>query len=314
MDGKFYKMKKMVSVIVPMYNAEKTIFRCISSVLENAYENFEVIVINDLSTDKSLEILSSIKDKRLKLFSNRSKQSASFSRNFGIEHSTGELIILLDSDTYVQKNWILNHVLSQELINSGIVGGGIVGVQKTIFGKADSFCSWWTSIPGGKPYYLKKLHIPTNNMSIDRQIFDKIGYLKQILKGVGDGGEDAEFCFRALKANIKIYVDPSIIAYHYDRDNLKGFLKHQQNWGKHAVIMRKMLDMEYSFLMPDNYFMAHLYIIPLAILYTGFIVKKWLLYRPSFVLYSPLIFLGKLFQTTEIKNSFKNIEQIKKGI
>lgn len=305
-------MNKIVSVIIPMYNAGKTIFQCISTVLENTYANFEVLVINDISTDKSLEILSSIKDKRLKLFSNKNKLSASLSRNFGIKHSSGELIILLDSDTYVPKHWILNHVLAHESINSGIVGGGVIGVHKTIFGEADSFCNWWTSLPHGKPYYLKKLHIPTNNLSIDRKIFDKIGYFKQILKGVGDGGEDAEFCFRALKSNIKIYVDPSIIAYHYDRDNFKDFLKHQQNWGRHAVMMRKLLKMEYSFMMPKNYFMAHLYIIPLAILYTGFIVKRWLLYRPSVVLYSPLIFLGKLFQTNEIKNSFKNVEQIKK--
>ena len=302
------KMGKKVSVIIPMHNAEKTIFQCISSVLVNTYVNFEVIVINDLSTDKSLEIISSIKDRRLILFPNENKQSASLSRNFGIEHSSGELIVLLDSDTYVPKDWISNHVLAHELINAGIVGGGVIGVHKTIFGKADSFCNWWTSMPHGKPYYLKELHIPTNNLSIDRKIFDKIGYFKQILEGVGDGGEDAEFCFRALKSNVKIYMDPGIIAYHYDRDNFKGFLKHQQNWGRHAVAMRRMLKMDYSFLMPKKYFMAHLYIIPLAILYTGFIVKKWLLFRPGVLLYSPLIFLGKLFQTNEIKNSFREVE------
>ena len=59
----------LVSVIVPMYNCEDRILRCVNSILNQTYENIEVIVIDDGSTDKSLEVLSSgIRDSRLKIF------------------------------------------------------------------------------------------------------------------------------------------------------------------------------------------------------------------------------------------------------
>lgn len=87
----------LISVIIPAYNAEKTIQETIDSVLNQTVQDFEIIVINDGSQDKTLEIVNSIKDPRLQVFSYpNAKQAAS--RNRGIYHSTGELLAFLDAD------------------------------------------------------------------------------------------------------------------------------------------------------------------------------------------------------------------------
>ncbi len=293
---------KAISVIIPVYNGRDTIEKCLLSVLDNDYEEFEVIVVDDSSTDGTTEVLRSIKHERLKLFVNVINSGASFSRNFGIKKSSGDIVLLLDSDSYVDKGWIKRHACAHNNIDADIIGGGIVGIHETIFGRCDGFCNWWTSIPYSRSHYVKKLHIPTNNISIKKDVFRKIGHFREELRL---GGEDAEFCSRALKNGVKIYFMSDLIAYHYDRDDYEGYIKHQENWGRHAVRMRKGMKMEYSYLMPDSYIKAWFYILPLAILYTAFIVAKWVRYKPSVLIFSPLIFLGKIRQTAVIKDSFK---------
>ncbi len=292
----------MISVIIPAYNAEKTIKQCIESVLDNDYNDFEVIVVDDKSKDNTKNIIKTFNNKRLKLSMNKINSGASFSRNQGIKISNGEIILLLDSDSYVPKDWIKKHAELHKKINTDIIGGGVIGIHNTLIGKADGFCNWFTSVPYTKDYYLKKLHLPTNNLSIKKEVFEKIGYFNEHLR---IGGEDAEFCFRSLRKNLKIYFKSDLIIYHYDRNDLKGFIKHQENWGKHAVDMRRQQKMDYSYLMPMSYTISLIYILPLSILYTIFIIIKWIKYKPSVILCLPIIFFGKLKQSIAITNSFK---------
>jgi glycosyltransferase involved in cell wall biosynthesis len=87
----------VISVIIPAYNAERTILETIQSVLTQSFSDFELIVINDGSTDKTLSLVSSITDPRLKVFS-YSNGGLSVARNRGIERSTGQFISFLDAD------------------------------------------------------------------------------------------------------------------------------------------------------------------------------------------------------------------------
>ena len=89
----------MVSIIVPVYNASEFITKCIESVINQAYKDFELIIINDGSTDNSLEICQSfaIQDKRIKIV-NKENSGVSTSRNIGIKESSGEWIMFLDAD------------------------------------------------------------------------------------------------------------------------------------------------------------------------------------------------------------------------
>ncbi len=93
------------SVVIPLYNKERYILNTLNSVFNQNYQNFEIIVINDGSTDNSLKTLKTISDKRLHCFTIKNS-GVSVARNLGIKKSKGAFICLLDADDY----WYPNHL------------------------------------------------------------------------------------------------------------------------------------------------------------------------------------------------------------
>ncbi len=91
-------MKKKVSVVMPVYNGEKFLRKAIDSILTQTYDNFEFIIVNDGSTDKTSEILESYKDCRIKVLKNEINKGVIFSLNRGIRYSTGAYIVRMDAD------------------------------------------------------------------------------------------------------------------------------------------------------------------------------------------------------------------------
>lgn len=93
-------MKGLISVIVPVYNAELFLSECLDSILAQTYEKIEVLAIDDGSTDGSLQILHSYcnRDPRVKVMHNQNGKGAAGARNYGIDRSSGEFICFLDSD------------------------------------------------------------------------------------------------------------------------------------------------------------------------------------------------------------------------
>ncbi|MGF1673845.1 MAG: glycosyltransferase [Rivularia sp. (in: cyanobacteria)] len=87
----------LISVIIPAYNAEKTIQETIESVLNQSFTNLELIIINANSIDKTLSIISQFKDERIKIFS-YPEANVAVNRNRGINHATGDYITFLDAD------------------------------------------------------------------------------------------------------------------------------------------------------------------------------------------------------------------------
>lgn len=98
--------KTGISVIIPVYNAEKYIERCINSVVAQTYNNWEMIVINDGSTDNTENIIreKAKADNRIQIYS-QNNQGAGIARNNGISKATGEYIVFLDADDYVNKEY-----------------------------------------------------------------------------------------------------------------------------------------------------------------------------------------------------------------
>ncbi|MCA1990877.1 MAG: glycosyltransferase [Coleofasciculus sp. S288] len=86
-----------ISVVIPAYNAERTILETIKSVQQQTFSDLEIIVINDGSTDRTLELLQSVQDERLKIFSYENG-GLPVARNRGISHATGEFIAFIDAD------------------------------------------------------------------------------------------------------------------------------------------------------------------------------------------------------------------------
>ncbi len=106
----------MISVIVPIYNVEKYLRKCLDSIVNQTYKNFEVIMVNDGSTDGSEELAKQyLIDNRFRLF-NQSNQGQGAARNLGIDMSKGDFICFVDSDDYISTQYLEN--LWAALINN----------------------------------------------------------------------------------------------------------------------------------------------------------------------------------------------------
>ena len=126
----------LISVVIPLYNKAKFICETLDSVLQQDYSNLEILVVNDASTDDSLEVIKTYSDSRIKIINNKTNQGLSESRNIGIKNSKGELIALLDADD----TWAINYLsiineLFQKFPNQVIYGTDFL----EIFSKKGAF-------------------------------------------------------------------------------------------------------------------------------------------------------------------------------
>ena len=87
-----------ISVIMPVYNAERYLKKTIDSLLNQTYEDFEIVAVDDCSIDKSYEILKSIKDSRLKVYRNKKNQGIAYTRNYALACADSEYIAIMDDD------------------------------------------------------------------------------------------------------------------------------------------------------------------------------------------------------------------------
>lgn len=93
-----------ISIIVPVYNGELYLEQCSRSLIEQTHQNIEIIFVNGNSTDGSLEIVEkyALKDQRIKII-NKENEGVSLSRNRGIEEASGEYLLFVDADDWIEK-------------------------------------------------------------------------------------------------------------------------------------------------------------------------------------------------------------------
>lgn len=116
----------MLSIIVPVYNAEKFLYRCIESILAQTYTDFELLLVNDGSSDCSLEICEQYikQDKRVKIFT-QENCGVSAARNTGIERATGEFVTFVDADDWIEPQMYEKMMkrFSEEMPIDIVIGG-----------------------------------------------------------------------------------------------------------------------------------------------------------------------------------------------
>lgn len=123
-------MNPLISIIVPIYNVEKYLKKCLDSILEQTYENLEVILINDGSTDTSGEICDNYIHKfRNCKYIRKSNAGLGFARNSGLDEATGEYIVFVDSDDYIPCNSIETLFKNINNFKSDICKGGFTHVD-----------------------------------------------------------------------------------------------------------------------------------------------------------------------------------------
>ena len=100
-------MNKLITVIIPCYNIEKYIEKCIESIAKQTYKNIEIIAVDDGSKDKTVEILNNLQKTypNLKVFENSKNRGAAYARNFAIKKAKGEYIGFVDSDDYITEDY-----------------------------------------------------------------------------------------------------------------------------------------------------------------------------------------------------------------
>lgn len=102
--------KPLVSVIMPVYNAERYIREAVDSVLRQSFSGFELIAVDDCGVDSSMEILARIKDERIKIIHNNTNKGIAFSRNRAIEASVGKYIAIMDDDDIAMPDRLLHQI------------------------------------------------------------------------------------------------------------------------------------------------------------------------------------------------------------
>ncbi|EFU74046.1 glycosyltransferase family 2 protein [Enterococcus italicus] len=149
-----------ISVIVPVYNAENFINRCIDSILKNTFNNFELLIIDDGSSDKSLEKIKLIRDERIRYFSQQN-HGVAYTRNRGIKEAKGKFVVFIDSDDYVKPDYLeklLEGIGDSDIGISGIV---FLDSEENIVNIRNSKNTEWNRfnlpLSGGKIYNRKFL-------------------------------------------------------------------------------------------------------------------------------------------------------------
>jgi len=114
----------LISIVVPIYNAEKTLSRCLDSILAQSYRSFELLLINDGSNDRSEEIALSYCDNDSRVnYLYKENGGVSSARNLGIENATGRFICFIDSDDTVNGSYL--HLLHENIQNADISIGNV---------------------------------------------------------------------------------------------------------------------------------------------------------------------------------------------
>jgi len=174
-------MAPLISVIIPVYNGEKTIIDTLTSVLKQTYLNFEVIIVDDGSDHPVESFIHSLEDKRIRVC--RTKRSnANIARNFGIKESKGEYIAMLDADDY----WLENHlqdclVLLQESGADGLYGSLFLSKSMPIDVQLFSYLSIYQARELKKNESIVDYLLTTGYGAQTSTLFTTAGAMKDIL-------------------------------------------------------------------------------------------------------------------------------------
>lgn len=198
-------MNKRISVIIPNYNGSSTIGSCLEAAFSSEYDNFEVIVADDCSTDNSAEI---IKKFQCKLISLDKHSGASKARNAGAGNSTGDILFFIDADCLIQSD-TLTKANKAFLISENAISGGTytaIPYDKDFFSTFQSIFINYSETKREPPDY-----IPTHAMVISRDIFMKSGGFQENFLPIL---EDVEFSHRLRKTGYKLTMNSEILARH----------------------------------------------------------------------------------------------------
>lgn len=220
----------MVSVIVPAHNDGRTLELCVRSLFEQSFSELEVIVVNDCSTDHTLELLQRLSEEypSLRFASTDRKSGAAKARNIGFEMARGNYIALIDGDMWAPSEWI-EQLLQPILDGDADVTGGPDRVPATaaLASRCIGYSMDSVLTNGGLRLGDSKLvtYLPgTGNMAIRKEFVDAAGRFDE---GFHDTGEDKEWLYRVRDAGARFAYLPEALAWHERRPDVLLHAKKQ---------------------------------------------------------------------------------------
>jgi glycosyltransferase involved in cell wall biosynthesis len=219
----------MISVVITCYNLEDYISRCLESIIYQTHKNLEIIVINDYSTDNSLNIINEFikKDSRIKVINNEKNYGAGKSRKIGIEAANGKYISLIDGDDYITENFLESLYNIAEKTDAEIVSG-VMMCGDRVYNKLkqEIFVN-----ENEKLYFLlheKKTFI--NNKLIRKSLWDKVPYCER--RYIEDTFPRIQLIYHCNK----IVANNDVSDYYY-YENRGSSLTHTASIGKNRLFM-----------------------------------------------------------------------------
>ncbi len=222
-----------VSVVVASYNGGRTLKVCLESLVRLNYPNYEVILVDDGSTDSSPEIASLFKTVR---YIRQTNHGLSVARNTGINASTGEIVAFTDSDCRADEDWL--YYIVGDLLTSRFTG---MGGHNFLPPEDSPVAAAVLVSPGGPAHVMLNdrlaEHVPGCNMVFYKWALGEIGGFDPIFTKAGD---DVDVCWRLQQRGYRIGFNPAGFVWHYRRSTVKAYLKQQRGYGEaEALLVRK---------------------------------------------------------------------------
>jgi glycosyltransferase involved in cell wall biosynthesis len=216
-----------ISIIVPAFNEERMIGRCLVSLVSQDFPRkaFEVIVVDNGSTDRTVEIARSFSNSLNLLVLNQPGTHISALRNLGVPASRGEFLAFLDADCIAPKIWLRNAL---ERLAAG--DGGVIGSFYTIpAGSSWVARVWYGDFPALKQGSVS--YVPSGTLLVSRSVFSKVGGFDVTM----ETSEDFELCRRISTAGYSVRGDAALSTVHLGTPQTLTAFYHKQRWHGNGV-------------------------------------------------------------------------------
>lgn len=223
-----------VSVIVASYNGASTLPACLASLQRLNYPDYEVILVDDGSTDITPQIAA--RHPEIRYVRHAANQGLSAARNTGIEAATGELVAFTDADCRADEDWL--YYVVGDLLNSAFIG---MGGPNLLPPEDSAVAAAVMASPGGPAHVMltnrQAEHIPGCNMVFYKWALQEIGGFDPLFRRAGD---DVDLCWRLQQSGFKLGFSPAGMVWHYRRSTVGAYLRQQSGYGEaEALLVRK---------------------------------------------------------------------------
>ena len=223
-----------VSIIVCTYNGAQTLETCLQSLLQVDYPDYEIVVVDDGSTDGTPGIVDRFRHDPKLVPVRQNNRGLSHARNVGAHAAAGEVLAYTDGDCMADPDWL--YYLVGTLLSGPYAGVGGPNVSPPA---ANWVQACVAAAPGGPNHVLLTdvvaEHIPGCNMAFHRWAFDLVGGFNPEYRKAGD---DVDFCWRLQNAGQVIAFSASAVVWHYRRFTLRAFRRQQEGYGEAESLLR----------------------------------------------------------------------------